>query len=85
MSRPAWCPNPNCYWITGGGTSEDSGMACGGRLPLPETHDEVMNTHRFCLKAYDEREITSIMVNKTDMWYLARIIDSIRKDIEVNE
>lgn len=78
--RPSWCPHPDCRHLTGGGSSEDSGMACGGQLPDPEDHNGTPNTHRLCMRTVDG-DVTDLQVNRTDVWYLGRIVSSLGKAI----
>lgn len=76
MSRPVWCPHIDCIWKTGGGNPEDSGVACGGELPEAVYHGETSNTHRLCIKPSDDAPF-DLQLNKTDIWYLKRILGAL--------
>lgn len=73
MERPDWCPHDSCIFQV-----QSQGKMCRGKLPSPEPHDNDFNTHRLCI---DTREtghgIFDLQVNKTDLWNLNRIIQSL--------
>ncbi len=80
--RPVWCPHKNCKWITGGGTSTDSGMMCCGKLENTLTHGHGENTHRMCFKPFDQTP-TSYEINKTDVWYFFRVLKTMAKKLGI--
>lgn len=71
--RPDWCPHNDCVFQI-----HTQNSMCRGKLPKPEPHDDDFNTHRLCI---DTREtgygIFDLKVNKTDLWNLKRIIETI--------
>jgi len=73
MVKPDWCPHKDCQV-----NIQSQNKMCVGKLPKPEPHDNDFNTHRICI---DTREtghgIFDLLVNRTDLWNLKRIIDKI--------
>ena len=71
--RPKWCPHSDCNFKI-----HSQEAICGGGLTIPEKHDNDFNTHRICI---DTREtghgIFDLLVNKTDLWNLNRVIDKL--------
>lgn len=59
-------------------TSYDDAM-CVGRLPEKRQHDELYNTHRLCMGEDDFYEL-----NDADAYYLKKMMQAIRKDVEDN-
>ena len=78
--RPGWCPYPDtCAWVTRGGESLDSGVACGGHLPEPQDHHGDLNTHRLCMRSADG-DVARFEVNQTDLWYLGLVVGALHKE-----
>lgn len=71
MERPTWCPHSDCEFAC-----HSQEAVCVGRLPAPEDHDGVANTHRLCLHgAKDDGEwVFDLKVNKGDVWNMTRIL-----------
>lgn len=80
--RPSWCPHADCKWAVGGpmqghGEPTDSGMVCGGFLPIVLDHAGTTNTHRICFKPCDSG-VVSLECNSTDLWYIERKLNALR-------
>lgn len=84
MTRPSWCPHSNCEWVTGGGDPEGSGVACAGKMPSPLNHGNDKNTHRLCLKPFDQTP-SEFELNRTDVWYFGLVLKSLFENINKNE
>jgi len=67
--RPAWCPHPDCQFVLN--TQE---LACVGRLPEPERHDEGWNDGRLCINADG---VIDLQVNRGDLWNLKRLFGAL--------
>ncbi|MBI4642491.1 MAG: hypothetical protein HY743_01850 [Deltaproteobacteria bacterium] len=72
--RPDWCQNPECLCLT----SFDARI-CLGRLPEPEPHDDLLNTHNLCLEA---DFMTAI--NFADATFFIESMMAVRKDVLEN-
>ena len=74
---PDWCPHSTCQCEV---SFQDK--MCGGELPVPESHIDTDNTHRICI---DTREtghgIFDLMINKTDKYFIKRLLDSTIKEV----
>lgn len=82
MAKPAWCPHTECSWVCGGGTAEDSGMICCGKMPDQVDHDGTPNTHRLCIRTSDN-DIWDGQVNRTDVWYLGKVLSGFLSKIDL--
>ena len=74
LERPDWCQNPECRCLGSFG-----GRICVGRLPEPEPHDDLFNTHNFCLG-----EGTLIAINFADATFFIESFLAVRKDVLEN-
>ena len=74
MNRPDWCPHQDCIFKV-----HSQNLICVGKLPTPQDHDGIENTHRFCL---DEREtghgVNDLQLNWGDAWNMIRILNQIK-------
>lgn len=72
MPRPIWCPEQSCEFVC-----QSQFAICIGKLPKPELHDGVPNTHRFCLHSDDPGDTWTFPLkhNRADAWNLVRILN----------
>jgi hypothetical protein len=71
IDRPSWCQNPECACLTG-----YAGRFCVGRLPKPQPHDDLLNTHNFCLESD-----FMMGINDQDAYYFIRGLAAVRGDV----
>lgn len=76
-ARPDWCPHRDCGFLC---SSQE--LVCVGRLPKPDPHGDLMNTHRMCIHgAKDDGEWTfDLKVHNGDAWNLRRMLNVIMND-----
>ena len=73
QERPEWCPHVNtCAFLR---RAMDS--LCGGALPVPESHNNDYNTHRFCQRDGDDGNVYDWQVNATDLEWFRWIFDAL--------
>ncbi len=70
--RPEWCQDESCACLT----SYDQRI-CVGRLPEKTPHDDLFNTHNFCLG-----QDIMLSINDADAYYLTRSMQAVRTDVE---
>lgn len=71
MFRPSWCQNPECLCLV-----SFADRVCVGRLPEKEPHDDLFNTHNFCL----DPDIL-LAINFGDATFMVESLMAVRKDV----
>ena len=75
--RPEWCPHNDCQFLILAG----QGRTCAGRLPKPEPHESINNTHRWCLDCRDSGHgIVDLQVYPGDFMWFEKAFNAIRED-----
>lgn len=78
--RPSWCQNEACLCLTSYGE-----RICVGRLPEKTRHDDLFNTHNFCLERESLGEENFCEpINDADAYYFARCMQAVREDVKQN-
>jgi hypothetical protein len=74
-NRPRWCPHQDCKFRL-----QFQDAMCGGELPDPAEHDGDFNHLRICLNgAADNGGVFDLQINRTDIFHLRRLFDSLQK------
>lgn len=78
--RPAWCPDETCQCLTG-----YAQRICVGRLAEKSPHDDLFNTHNFCLERESlGEENFQEPINDADAYYFIRCMTAVREDVTQN-
>lgn len=73
--RPKWCPHQDCQPVCSLKGGHETHVVCGGKLPRPEPHGEVFNTHRFCLADNDTcKPMLDMHLNRGDWFVIGRVM-----------
>ena len=85
--RPAWCPDRSCGCIDSWGNSTPEGYVgclCVGRLPGPVAHDDLFNTHNFCMNDGTQEGFTPDQINYADAGYIGKLMALIMQYVDAN-
>jgi hypothetical protein len=76
--RPSWCTDKDCEFKLG-----MLNNLCGGKLPEPKKHGDVMNTHRYCLNIDGEIFRGAININDVNIFlrFYSEFYNAILKDL----